>query len=152
MTAVTLEAIEAKQTELSKLIAQFKADANKPVLWTFLETQIELLPGEHYAGLVLNDGGHIEHHLVLMAQRPDKKLAWQEAMDWAQSVGGSLPTRQEQALLFANCKPHLKPECHLSNQTHESDASSAWYCYFYDGYQTITLKSYGGSAVAVRRV
>jgi len=151
MTTITLEAIEAKQTELSKLIAQFKADANKPVLWRYAEAEIELFPGERYAGQVLNESGHVDHHLVLMAQRPQGKLTWQAAMDWAASIGGSLPTRQEQALLYTNCKPHLKPEWHWSSETHEDDASCAWYCYFSYGHQSDTHKSYEGSAVAVRR-
>jgi hypothetical protein len=73
-------------------------------------------------------------------------------MDWAESVGGSLPSRQEQALLFANCKPHLKPEWHWSSQTYESDASCAWFCYFYYGGQGGNRKSAEGAAVAVRRV
>jgi hypothetical protein len=152
MTAITLEAIEAKQTELSKLIAQFKAEANKPIVLTLNEISIELRPGEHYAGPVIDESGRITHHLVLMAQRPAGKLEWQAAMDWAEDVGGSLPSRQEQALLFANCKPHLKPEWHWSNQTHESDSSYAWDCHFGDGDQSTGPKSYDGCAVVVRRV
>lgn len=152
MSAVTLEAIEAKQTELSKLIDQFKADANKPTVLTLEQFSIELQPGEHYAGPVLEASGRITHHLVLMAQRPADKLGWQAAMDWAISVGGSLPSRQEQALLYANCKPHLKPDWHWSSETHEDEASSAWFCFFDHGNQYDNHKSCEGSAVAVRRV
>lgn len=152
MPAITLEAIEAKHTELSKLIAQFKEQVNQPVTHFFPQVEIELHPGEHYAGPVLDQRGDLVHHLVLMAQRPTGKLAWQAAMDWASSIGGTLPTRQEQALLFANCKPHLKPEWHWSSQTHEDDASYAWICDFDNGYQLSHHKSYEGGAVAVRRV
>jgi hypothetical protein len=152
MSTVTLEAIEAKQTELSKLIAQFKADATKPMTWLFPEVSIELAPGERYAGAVLTETGHIDHHLVLMAARPEGKLQWQAAMDWAASVGGDLPSRQEQALLYANCKPHLKQEWHWSNETHENDASYAWDCLFSNGSQDYYHKSFEGSAVAVRRI
>jgi hypothetical protein len=87
-----------------------------------------------------------------MAPRPDKSLNWQSAMDWAASVGGSLPSRQEQSLLFANCKPHLKSDWHWSSQTHESDASYAWHCSFSYGDQNLFLKSFDGSAVCVRRI
>jgi hypothetical protein len=152
MSTLTLEVIEAKHNELSKLIAQFKADANKPTTWFFPEVSIELAPGERYAGAVLTETGHIDHHLVLMAARPEGKLEWQAAMDWAASVGGDLPSRQEQALLYANCKPHMKPEWHWSNETHENDASYAWGCYFSNGGQVNLRKSYEGSAVAVRRI
>ena len=151
MTVVTLEAIEAKQTELSKLIAQFKADANKPIQWIFPEVRIELAPGERYAGPVLTETRHVDYQLVVMAQRLDSKLNWQDAMEWAQRIGGSLPSRQEQALIFANCKSHLEPDWHWSSETHANDASYAWSCLFADGYQGSYHKSYVGCAVAVRR-
>ncbi len=152
MPAITLDAIEAKQTELSKLIAQFKDQATGPVVHTYVQVEIVLDPGEHYAGPVLDENGALMHHLVLMAQHPTGKLAWQAATDWADSIGGTLPTRQEQALLFANCKTHVKPEWHWSSQTHEDDASFAWSCVFDDGGQDDSHKSYEFSAVAVRRV
>jgi hypothetical protein len=152
MTTVSLETLELKQAELADLIAKFKADAVKPMLWVFPETYIELQPGERYAGAVLDESGHLSHHLVLMAPRPTDKLNWQAAMDWAKRIGGELPSRQEQALLYANCKPHPKSECHWTNEVHKDDASSAWLCYFSNGYQDFNRKSYEGSAVAVRRV
>ena len=152
MPAITLDAIEAKQTELSKLIAQFKDQATGPVVHTFAQVEIVLDPGEHYVGPVLDADGNLMHHLVLMAQRPTSKLAWQAATDWADSIGGTLPTRQEQALLFANCKTHVRPEWHWSSQTHEDDASFAWICYVITGSQDYYLKSYEGGAVAVRQI
>jgi hypothetical protein len=151
MPSITLEAIEAKQTELSLLIAKFKEQPQ--TTWhVYPQADIELHPGEHYAGVVLDQHGQIEHHLVLMAQRPDSKLKWDDAMAWATSVGGALPTRQEQALLYANCKPPLKPEWHWSSETHKDDAAYAWFCSFTGGDQDTTRKSYEGGAVAVRRV
>jgi len=151
MSPVTIEAIQAKQTELAQMIQQLVA-AKDPIEIEIDECTIELEPGEHYAGAVLDQNGQHLHHLILMAARHDKKLNWQAAMDWAASIGGELPTRQEQALLFANCKPHLKPDWHWSSQTHEDDASYAWYCDFTSGYQFDDHKSYEGCAVAVRRV
>ena len=112
---------------------------------------IKLQPGERYAGAVLDEYGQHKHHLILLPQRPGKRLAWQSAMDWAASVGGTLPDRQEQALLFANCKPHLTPAWHWSSQPYDGDASCAWYCHFLSGDRTYNHKSYEGSAVAVRR-
>jgi hypothetical protein len=148
---VTLEDVKTRQTELAKMIEQLQQ--------TQQGSQIEiegctiiLDPGEHYAGAVLNENGQHKHHLVLMAARPTDKLNWQAATDWAQRVGGALPDRQEQALLYANCKPHLAPEWHWSCDVYESDASFAWGCYFVNGNQGYSRKSYEGSAVAVRRV
>lgn len=153
MTEITLERIQAKQTELAALIQQF-TQATQPVatLHVFPEVEIELQPGERYAGPVLDADGKLLHHLVLMAQRPAGKLNWQAAMDWAATVVGALPTRQEQALLYANCKPHLDPLWHWSCETHEDDASYAWHCYFGYGNRYGSRKSFEGSAVAVRRV
>ena len=91
-------------------------------------------------------------HLVLMAARPDTQLNWQDAMEWAKSTGGDLPNRQEQALLYANCKTHLNPDWHWSSETDADDASYAWHCHFGNGTQYDNHKSYEGCAVAVRRI
>ena len=154
MQTITLESIEAKQTELSLLIAKFKAQPATPATttWVFHEVSIELQPGERYAGAVLDESGNLMHHLVVMAQRPTDKLNWQAAMDWATRVGGAMPTRQELSLMFANCKPHLQEAWHWSSETHEDDASYAWSCSFGYGGIYDFHKSYEGCAVAVRRV
>ena len=115
-------------------------------------TSIELRPGERYAGPVLDAEGRIQHHLVLLPDWPERRLNWQDAKAWAESLGAQLPTRQEQALLYANCKPHLKRTWHWSSEEHEEDASFAWFCDFDSGHQFNYRKSYEGSAVAVRRL
>lgn len=150
MPPITLEAIQAKQSELAKMIEQLQQQKRQYI--EIDECTIALEPGERYAGTVLDEDGQHQHHLVLLADRPDKKLTWQGAMDWADTVDGVLPTRQEQALLYANCKPPLKPEWHWSSETHEEDASYAWICDFLSGYQFSGHESFEGSAVAVRRV
>ncbi len=153
MTAVTIELIQAKQTELAALIAQLQAKPVQASTTIYIEEEtFDLAPGEHYAGAVLDANGEHMHHLVLMAARPDAEVTWKDALEWAEQAGGALPTRQEQALLFANCKPHLQPRWHWSCEEHEEDASYAWHCYFDDGLQTLTHKSYEGSAVAVRQI
>ena len=152
MAAITLEQLEEERDRFADLIARFKAQANTTLL-RIPEAEIELRPGERYAGAVLDADGKVMHHLVLLAETPGKKLNWDDAKLWAESVGGSLPTRQEHALLFANCKPHLETCWHWSSEAHESDASSAWYCTFGYGYQLSGLhKSYEGGAVAVRLI
>jgi hypothetical protein len=153
MTAVTIELIQAKQTELAALIAQLQATPVQTSTTIYIEEEtFDLAPGEHYAGAVLDANGQHMHHLVLMAAKPESDLAWKAALEWAEEVGGALPTRQEQALLFANCKPHLTPRWHWSCEEHEEEASFAWSCYFNLGDQLTNHKSYEGSAVAVRRV
>ncbi len=153
MTAVTIELIQAKQTELAALIAQLQATPAQTSTTIYIEEEtFDLAPGQHYAGAVLDANGQHMHHLVLMAAKPEGDLTWKAALEWAEEVGGALPTRQEQALLFANCKPHLTPRWHWSCEEHEEEASYAWSCYFTNGDQDGHHKSYGGSAVAVRRV
>lgn len=115
-------------------------------------TAIELRPGERYAGPVLDAEGRIQHHLVLLPDWPERRLNWQDAKAWAESLGAQLPTRQEQALLYANCKPHLKRTWHWSSEEHEEDASCAWGCLFDGGGQGGDRESFEGSAVAVRRL
>ena len=152
MPTTTLEVVQAKQAELAALIAQLMQPAQQHRTVQIAEEIITLQPGEHYAGAVLDEhGGHL-HHLVLMGDQPGRALNWQDACTWAKTVNGDLPDRQEQALLYANCKPHLTLGWHWSTEEHASDASDAWCCHFYDGTQYSLPKSAEGSAVAVRRV
>lgn len=151
MPPITIDDIKARQSELAALIERFEAQASVGRSIEIEGCTIELQAGEHYAGAVLDESGHHKHHLVLMAARPDGEVTWQQAMDWAASVDGELPNRQEQALLFANCKPHLEAAWHWSNEVYEGDASCAWHCYFDNGGQYYFHKSYAGRAVAVRR-
>jgi hypothetical protein len=150
MSEITLHKLQAEQTKLAAMIAAYAVQAAKTISVDAID--IELSDGEHYAGAALGADGSVTHHLVLMAEKPASRLDWQAAMDWAASVGGVLPTRQEQALLFANCKPYLEADWHWSSQTHETDASYAWLCGFASGNQTSSVKSYAGCARAVRRL
>ena len=150
MSEITLEAIEAKQTELVALIAKYKADA--PRILTIPAITIELLAGEHYAGAVLNADGSVDHHTVLMAARTTKDGDWQQQMDWAANLGGDLPSPEEASLIFANCKAYVPHRWHWTNRPYETDASYAWYCYFNSGGQNYTDKSAKGAGVAVRRL
>jgi len=151
MTTVTLQDVKAKQSELAAMIARLEQAATKTTSITLAGVEIELDPGERYAGIVLNSDGTVAHHLILMAEKPSARMAWGDAVNWADNVGGSLPTRQEQALLYANCKDAFEEAWYWSSQPHEEDASYAWYCNFYDGYQYYHHKSYEGLARAVRR-
>lgn len=150
---IEIQLTERSQAILAALSGAIGASPAAPTTPTTASTTgIALQPGEHYAGVVLDEAGQVIHHLVLMAQRPDKKLTWQAACEWAASVGGELPSRQEQALLYANCKPHLEPVWHWSGETHEDDASYAWGCFCNYGYQDSNRKRVEGSAVAVRLI
>ena len=148
-TAVTIETIEAKHAEITKMIEELKAP--KPTTYGIPEALIELAPGEQYAGLVLDQDGEPLHHLILL---PDltSDLSWEKARSWAEEVGGELPTRQEQSLLFANLKKHFEPQAYWSCEQHEEEPGWAWSQHFGYGGQTCHRESYGLRARAVRRL
>ncbi len=106
------------------------------------------LEGGTFAGVTTHaDGTHCAEVLL-----PDQgsELNHQQAVAWAEGLGAALPTRPIAALLFSNVKAQLRPRWHWLQET--EGASCAWVCYFSYGNQTITLKSYEGSAVAVRSI
>jgi hypothetical protein len=152
MPTITIEDVKAEHARLAALIEQLQANASQPAVrvYTVREATIELKPGEHYAGLVLDADGNASHHLILLPGEGED-VAWQDAKDWATAAGGELPTRQEQALLYANLKEQFKPQWYWSAETYSNDGSYAWGQYFGFGYQYNDHKSYGGSARAVRR-
>jgi hypothetical protein len=150
MSTITLDEIKATQTRLSEMIAAFEAQASTAFL--FPETQIDLAPGEHYAGIIVGKDGEPSHHVILMAEQPTDDLNWQAAMDWAKRIGGELPSRREQALLYANCKEQFDATWYWSSEQHAAHSGNAWHQHFGNGFQYDGYKSYEGRARAVRRL
>jgi hypothetical protein len=111
-----------------------------------------LKDGEIYAGLILGEAGQPDYHLALLPAKPEKILNWSNALAWAASVGGDLPTRNEQSLLFANCKTHFEERWYWSNTQLAANPDYAWVQNFDDGYQGYGLKSDEYRARAVRRI
>ena len=102
--------------------------------------------GGTFAGITTQQDGTYLAVVLLPDQASD--LTWQSAMEWAKGLDAELPTRPIAALLFANLQPSLRPKWHWTSDEHS--ASYAWYCYFRYGTQYGDLKSFEGSAVAVR--
>ena len=148
--SITIEEIETKHAEVLTLINKFKEQAAMRVV-SFIKQNIDLAPGEEYAGIILTSEGTLSHHLILL---PGEKtdVNWKDAMKWAESIGGELPTRNEQSLLFANLKNHFQSTWYWSNTQHASDSTTAWYQRFYDGHQDYLSKSAEWRARAVRRL
>ena len=109
-----------------------------------------LADGERYAGLILNVEGKPTHHLILLPG--DTKATWKKATDFAADAGGELPTRQEQTLLYANCKDAFMPDWYWSSETHASNSDCAWMQYFNGGVQSYSHKGSTFRARAVRRL
>ena len=111
-----------------------------------------LKDGEIYVGLILGKNGEPDHHLVLLPAKPEKKLNWSGAIAWAQSAGGDLPTRNEQALLFANSNEHFDRTWYWSNTQNAVITDYAWLQGFSNGFQDYGHKSHEYRARAVRRI
>ena len=145
---ITLEQIEAKQTELADLIEKFKTQP-KPIQYGIPAVVINLAPGERYAGLVLNDDGTASHHLVLLPG-DEVGLTWPAAKARAIEQGGQLPSRREQALLYANLPGEFEATWYWSSTVYSE--ASAWYQYFGHGGQVYGHQSNELRARAVRRL
>ncbi|OYV43800.1 MAG: hypothetical protein B7X10_06310 [Burkholderiales bacterium 21-58-4] len=127
---VTLAAIEEKQSELAKMIERFKSQGASFVI---PGSTITLKYGERYAGIILDDEGDPDYHLILLPGEAES-IQWEDATKWAADLKGELPTRREQSLLFANLKGEFKNEWCWSGERRE-DERYAWYQLFTNGYQ-----------------
>jgi len=89
-------------------------------------------PGERYLGSITEPSGRMRHTFLLP---DDKKKNWNDGMEWARSVGGDLPDRIEQAMLFAYMPDEFQKEAYWSNTQHAGDSGYAWYQSFDYGNQ-----------------
>lgn len=103
-----------------------------------------------YAGIVRREN-EPDQHVWLLEAKPDGQLNWHDATKWAEEHAASLPTRNEQALLFANLKDQLEHDWHWSGETHEKYSDCAWYQHFINGGQSYSHESYELCVRAVRR-
>jgi len=110
-----------------------------------------LKPGEEYAGLILGKNGEPDHHLILLPGEAEE-VTFKQAEAWAKKQGGTLPTRREQSLLFANLKESFQPRWYLSGERHASDSDYAWGQTFDGGGQYYWGTTSQNRARAVRRL
>jgi len=112
--------------------------------------------GKFYGVTTLKDGTHAA--VILLPNKAQERMTWDRATTWASEAGGVLPSRPVSALLYANAKDQFEPIWYWTSETLDADtgdkddASYAWGCGFYDGYQLNHPKSFDGSAVAVRMI
>ncbi len=104
--------------------------------------------GEVYVGSIINPDG-TGHHVFLLAGDNDD-ADWQTQMDWAKSIGGDLPDRIEQAMLYKHFPQQFQPDWYWSNTQRAS--GSAWFQYFDYGHQCWGGTSLRCRARAVRRI
>ncbi len=110
-----------------------------------------LANGELWAGVLLNEDGTPGHHVILLPGEAER-IGWNKAVEWAKEIGGALPTRREQSLLFANLKSQFQPQWYWSGEQHAATSDTAWVQYFDGGYQSLYYKSFEARARAVRRL
>ena len=149
MNTVTLDEVKAAQTKIAAMITALEASQPRVIENSVLG--IELMPGEHYAGLIVGKNGERSYHLVLVPGAVDS-VTWAKAKEFAKDVGGDLPTRREQALLYANCKEQFEEAWYWSSEEHASDSGYAWMQAFDDGNQDDHRKYGTYRARAVRRL
>jgi hypothetical protein len=108
----------------------------------------QLREGELYAGVILGKDGAPDQHIALLPG--ETRGTWEQANEWAASVGGELPTRREQSLLFANLQEEFEDAWYWSGEQYGSH--NAWLQYFVNGSQDYyDFRDYSGRARAVRR-
>jgi hypothetical protein len=149
MSTITLESIKAEHAKVAEMIAIFEAKTKAEAAFPITVSFPDLNPGELWLGTLIT--GSTKHHVILLPG-DSERASWQEQMDWAKSIGGDLPNRIEQAMLFAEMKDQFQEEAYWSNTQHASYSDYAWYQDFYDGYQINTSTSYELRARAVRRL
>lgn len=109
-----------------------------------------------YAGICR--GGASDYHLIVGPELSTYGMPWQDAMEQAETLtsGGfsawALPTRSEQALMFANVPELFEKEWYWSGEQHASRSSSAWCQTFGNGHQSIFNKGTHLRARAVYRL
>ncbi len=145
---MTLEEIKTAHAKVAELIAKFEAQSRT---LSFSAQTICLAPGEEYAGVILCKDGKQSHHLILLPGGKEK-ISWDDANKWAVSIGGSLPTSREQALLYSNLEEQFKDAYYWSSEQHASLSDPAWCQDFANGLRFNTTKSSALRARAVRRL
>ena len=106
--------------------------------------------GEVYIGLIEDANGEAYHLVLLPGDNDD--ATHQDQLEWAKSIGGDLPNRIEQAMLWANHRDQFKKDWYWSNETHHDESAWAWYQHFSHGTQYGSLRRSELRARAVRRL
>ena len=110
----------------------------------------QLADGEIYIGAIGDAAGNLHHVILLPGDNDD---ATHEAqIEWANSIGGDLPTRIEQAMLWADHREQFKKDWYWSNEIHHAESGWAWCQNFGGGYQSYDRKTSELRARAVRRL
>jgi hypothetical protein len=111
-----------------------------------------LAEGEVYVGAIGDKNGDFYHVILLPGDNDDAN--WQSQMAWAKSIGGDLPNRIEQAMLWAAHRDQFQQYAYWSNEQDDDPeyAGWAWYQRFNNGIQYNYHQDSELRARAVRRI
>jgi hypothetical protein len=111
-----------------------------------------LAEGEVYVGAIGDSKGDVYH--VVLLPGDNKRATWADQLEWAKSIGGDLPNRVEQAMLFANCRDQFEQDAYWSNtpDTDPGYSGWAWSQDFVYGTQSTSHEGNELRARAVRRL
>ena len=110
----------------------------------------DLNPGEHYSGIILDDGKPSYHLVGLPGEL--ESATWDKAVEWAKSIGGELPNLRELGLERVNAANHYQPDLYWSGEQFAGLESWAWCQGFSYGGQYHNHKHLKLRARAVRRI
>jgi hypothetical protein len=109
--------------------------------------------GGEVMGVMAGQNDAMDYLLIDLGVEPEKDLTWSEAKTWAKSVGGELPTRREQSMMFGNRRTgQYQPRWYWSCEPYAGYEQYAWLQTFNYGFQYGDRKGDHGKARAVRRV
>ena len=97
---LTLESIKSEHAKVAEMIATFEAQAKAEAAYPITVAFPSLNPGERYLGAIISADGTQRHHVILLPGEIED-ASWNRSMEWAAGIGGDLPDRTEQAMLFA---------------------------------------------------
>jgi hypothetical protein len=109
----------------------------------------ELNEGEIYVGAIIKPDGTGHHAILLPGDNDD--ASWDDQMEWAKSIGGDLPDRVEQALMYKSLPDQFKKDLYWSNTQHSGASDYAWFQIFGYGHQDNSHETTKLRARAVRR-
>jgi hypothetical protein len=144
---ITLDAIKAEHTKIGAMIAAFEQQTDFPVTIQFPQ----LKEGERFVGVIISADG-TKRHAVILLPGEREGINHADALAWAESIGGDLPDRVEQVLMWATLRDQFKAGWYWSREQLAADSFFAWCQSFYYGGQG-SLYTYSKLfARAVRRV
>lgn len=111
----------------------------------------DLKDGERYVGIILGENGEKSYRIIRMSPSLMKDLTWQQALDYAKSIGGEAPNLRELGLLRVNDRDFFGIAIVWSREQLTPGSYMSWCQDFSSGTQGYYTKYQELSAVAIRK-